>query len=134
MYPSGTLFRFPSGRIVGVAMQTSPLSPIPQSRRSGRVRPTPRSAPIRLLIGDSDGEFRRALRASFAADPRIEVVGEADDGELALELLRALRPDVALLDEDMDSFGGAAIARVVKGELPDVRVVVMTRAAVVARR
>jgi DNA-binding NarL/FixJ family response regulator len=74
------------------------------------------------------------LRASFAADPRIEVVGEADDGELALELLRALRPDVALLDEDMDSFGGVAIARVVKGELPDVRVVVMTRAAVVARR
>jgi DNA-binding NarL/FixJ family response regulator len=74
------------------------------------------------------------LRASFAADPRIEVVGEADDGELALDLLRSLRPDVALLDADLDSVGGAAIARVVKGELPDIRVVVMTRAAVVARR
>ena len=98
--------------------------------RSGRVLPA-RSASeaprIRVLIGDSDSEFRRALRASFAADPRIEVVGEADDGELALQLLRWLRPDVALLDEDMPSFGGAAIARVLRFEQPEVRVVVMTR-------
>jgi len=98
--------------------------------RSGRVLPA-RSASeaprIRVLIGDSDSEFRRALRASFAADPRIEVVGEADDGELALQLLRWLRPDVALLDEDMPSFGGAAIARVLSPELPKIRVVVLTR-------
>jgi two-component system, NarL family, response regulator DesR len=84
-------------------------------------------SPVRVLIGDSDGEFRRALRASLAADPSIDVIGEADDGELALELLRRLRPDVALIDEDMPSFGGAAIARVLRSELPDTRVVVMTR-------
>ena len=79
------------------------------------------------MIGDSDGRFRRALRASLSADPRIELVGEADDGELALQLLRRLRPDVALVDEDMPCFGGAAIARILRSELPETRIVVMTR-------
>jgi DNA-binding NarL/FixJ family response regulator len=87
-----------------------------------------------LLIGDSDTEFRRALRVSLAADPSVEVVGEADDGDLALQLLRLLRPDVALIDEDMPSFGGAAIARVLRSELPETRVVVMTRQQFRGRR
>lgn len=112
-------------------MRTSPISPTPAELRSGRVLPAPRSrseaAPVRVLIGDSDGEFRRALRASFSTDPRIDVVGEADDGALALQLARWLRPNVALIDEDMPSFGGAAIARVLRSELPEPRVVVLTR-------
>jgi DNA-binding NarL/FixJ family response regulator len=87
-----------------------------------------------VLIGDDDTAFRHALRASFDTDPRIEVVGEADDGAEALELLRRLRPDVALVDEDMPSFGGAAIARVIRTELPETRVVVLTRATAWARR
>jgi DNA-binding NarL/FixJ family response regulator len=119
-------------------VQTSPLTPTPQPLRSGSVRPAPRSgsdtAPIRLLIGDGDDAFRRSLRASLATDPRIDVVGEADDGDLALRLLRSLRPDVALLDEDMPSFGGAAIARVIRSELPETRVVVMTRRQPEVRR
>src|SRR5258705_1728578 len=112
-------------------MQTNSSPPTPPELRSGRTSHASRSdstaAPIRVLLGDSDGEFRRALRARFSADPHIEVVGEADDGELALQLLRRLRPDVALLDEDMPCFGGAAIARVIRSEVPETRVVVMTR-------
>ncbi len=112
-------------------VQTSPFSPTPPELRSGRSLPAPRSdsatPPIRLLIGDADRDFRRALRASFAADPRLEVVGDADDRAMALQLLRRLRPDVALVDEDMPSFGGAAIARIVRSELPETRVVVLTR-------
>jgi DNA-binding NarL/FixJ family response regulator len=113
-------------------MQTSPSTPTPPTLRSGRVPPTPRSSgepqPIRLLIGDGDHEFRRAIRARFATDPRIEVVGEADDGDLALQLIRCLRPDVALLDESLSSFGGAAVARVLRSEVPETRIVVLTRA------
>jgi len=41
---------------------------------------------------------------------------------------------VALLDEDLPSFGGAAIARILKTELPETRVVVLTRATAGARR
>lgn len=112
-------------------MQINPISPFPPPLRSGRVHPAARSAsepaPIRLLIGDADSEFRRTLRASLATDPRFEVVGEADDGAIALHLLRRLRPDVALLDEDMPSFGGAAVARILRLELPGTRVVILTR-------
>ena len=112
-------------------MQISHFSPTPPELRSGRIPHAPRSdahtARIRLVIGDSDGEFRRTLRAGLLLDPGIEVVGETDDGEAALHMLRRLRPDVALLDEDMPAFGGAAIARVLRAELPETRVVVMTR-------
>jgi DNA-binding NarL/FixJ family response regulator len=112
-------------------MQTSHFSPIPPYQRSGPTHPAARSATedrtIRLLIGDGDDTFRRGLRASFAVDPRVEVVGEASDGAQALELLRRLRPDVALVDEDMPSFGGAAIARIIRTELPNTRVVILTR-------
>jgi len=78
--------------------------------------------------------FRRALRASIASDPGIDVVGETDDGAQALKLLRWLRPDVALVDEDMPSFGGATIARILRTEQPETRVVVLTRATAGARR
>jgi DNA-binding NarL/FixJ family response regulator len=112
-------------------MQTSHFSPIPQRQRSGPTLPAARSAAqprtIRVLIGDADQAFRRGLRASLAVDPRVEVVGEACDGEQALALLRRLRPDVALVDEDMPSFGGAAIARIIRTELPNTRVVILTR-------
>lgn len=82
---------------------------------------------IRVVIGDSHGGFRRNLRDALTTQPDIEVVGEADDGELALNLVRRLRPSVAVLDEDLPSLGGAAVARVLRSELPEVRVVILTR-------
>ena len=108
-------------------------SPHPPTRRDGRtdasVRPAapPHDSPVRLFIGDGDNEFRTLIRATAAADPRFDVVGEAEDGELALRLLRWLRPDVALLDADLPSFGGSAIARILATEIPELRVVVLTR-------
>ena len=59
----------------------------------------------------------------------MDVVGETDDGELALQLVRRLRPNVALLDEDLPSLGGGAVARVLAAELPEVRVVILTAAS-----
>jgi DNA-binding NarL/FixJ family response regulator len=65
----------------------------------------------------------------LAAEPGVDIVGESDDGADALRLIRWARPDVALLDEDLPSFGGAAISRILRNELPETRVVVLTRAA-----
>lgn len=81
---------------------------------------------IRVVIGDGHDTFRRDLCATLAAEPDIDVVGEADDGEIALRLVRCLLPAVAVLDEDMPGLGGAAVARVLASELPDVRVVILT--------
>ena len=81
---------------------------------------------IRVVLGGDQSGARRALYEMLVAQPDVELVGVADDGETALRLLRSLRPDVALLDEDMASFGGGAVARVLARELPDVKVVVLT--------
>lgn len=81
---------------------------------------------IRVVLGADRGSARRALYELLVAQPDIELVGVADDGEVALRLLRSLRPDVALLDEDMDAFSGGAVARLLASELPDLRVVVLT--------
>ena len=72
--------------------------------------------------GDEAAEFRSTI--STTSD--IEIIGETDDGLRALELLRILRPHVALLDADLPSLGGNAVARVLADELPDVHVVVLT--------
>lgn len=81
---------------------------------------------IRVVLGGDSSRARRALYELLVSQPDLELVGVADDGEVALGLLRSLRPDVALLDEDMASFGGNAVARVLARELPDLQVVVLT--------
>ncbi len=84
---------------------------------------------IRVVLGGDRGDARRALYEVLVAQPDIELVGMADDGETALHLLRSLRPDVALLDEDMAAFGGGAVARVLASELPGLQFVVLTAPA-----
>lgn len=84
-------------------------------------------ARIRIVLSDDGTESRRALHALLAVQPDIDVVGFVDDGDVALRLLRLLKPDIALLDEDMAAFGAAAVARVLAPELPELRVVVLTK-------
>ena len=84
------------------------------------------SGRIRVVLGGDSSRARRALYELLVNQPDMELVGVADDGEMALRILRSLRPDVALLDEDMASFGGNAVARVLARELPDLQIVVLT--------
>jgi DNA-binding NarL/FixJ family response regulator len=81
---------------------------------------------IRLLIADDHPVVRDGLSGMFAAEPGVEVVGEASDGAEAIRLAEALRPDVILMDLQMPGVDGlAAIAELAKRGVT-ARVLVLT--------
>ncbi|HEU5353593.1 MAG TPA: response regulator transcription factor [Actinocrinis sp.] len=66
---------------------------------------------IRVLIADDQTLVRSGLRAIIESEPGMEVVGEAGDGAEAVEAVRRLRPDVALMDIRMPRLDGVAATR-----------------------
>ncbi|WP_328775651.1 response regulator transcription factor [Streptomyces goshikiensis] len=73
--------------------------------------PAPAPAPVTLLIADDDEVTRSGLRLLLAAQPGIEVVGEAADGVEAVERALLLRPDVILMDVRMPRRNGIEATR-----------------------
>jgi DNA-binding NarL/FixJ family response regulator len=70
---------------------------------------------IRVLIADDQPLVRAGLSALVNMEPDLEVVGEATDGNEALEMARRLRPDVACLDIRMPGLDGISVARALSG-------------------
>lgn len=81
---------------------------------------------IRVLIADDHKLVRQGLRFLLSQEPGIEVAGEAADGIVALETIRALRPDVVLLDLFMPRMDGMAVLRAIGEERLTVSVLVLT--------
>ena len=81
---------------------------------------------IRLLVVDDHPVVRAGLRMLLAAQPDMEVVGEAVDGESAVERALALMPDVVVMDVAMEGMDGLAATREIVSRLPRTRVVVLT--------
>ena len=69
------------------------------------------SAPIRVVIVDDQGMVRAGFTSLLATEPDIEVVGDAGDGEAAVELVSRLVPDVTLMDIRMPVLDGIAATR-----------------------
>jgi len=77
----------------------------------------------RLLVCDDAPEIRAMLRATLADHPTLELVGEAEHGEQAIELAISRAPDGVLMDVEMPGLGGIDATRRIRALLPETRVV-----------
>ena len=82
--------------------------------------------PIRVLIADDHRLFSEALEAILAAEPEIEVVGFARDGEQAVEQALALKPDVILMDIAMPGVDGVEATKRIRKNLKRACVLMLT--------
>jgi DNA-binding NarL/FixJ family response regulator len=81
---------------------------------------------IRVLVADDQAAVREGLATLLDLTPGIEVVGEARDGEQAVQLVAEHGPDVVLMDLHMPGTDGIAATERISREHPDTRVVVLT--------
>jgi NarL family two-component system response regulator LiaR len=81
---------------------------------------------IRILIADDHAVVREGLRTLIGTEPGMEVVGEAEDGVKAVQMVRTLRPDVVLLDMVMPHKDGLEVIDEIKREDPGARILVLT--------
>jgi DNA-binding NarL/FixJ family response regulator len=88
--------------------------------------PVEAPARIKVLLVDDHAVVRRGLHGFFELLDDIEVVGEAEDGRQAVELVAEREPDVVLMDLLMPVMDGIAATAVIKGAYPDVEVVALT--------
>jgi NarL family two-component system response regulator LiaR len=82
--------------------------------------------PIRVLVADDHAIVRKGICALLATEEGIEVVGEAADGQRAIEQVERLKPDVVLMDLVMPGVDGLAATRRINAGWPETRILVLT--------
>jgi two-component system, NarL family, nitrate/nitrite response regulator NarL len=106
-----------------------PDRPSAEPSRSGdpppSAEPPPSADAVRVAVADDHPMFRAGVVASLREVPGIDLVGEASDAPAAVELARALLPDVMLLDIAMPG-GGLVAASGIKAACPVTRIVMLT--------
>ncbi len=81
---------------------------------------------IRLLLADDHTVLRAGLKALFNAQPDMEVVAEASDGEEAIRMSRELSPDVVLMDISMPGINGFKATSEIRKQNPAVKILALT--------
>ena len=81
---------------------------------------------LRVLLADDHAVVREGLKALLMAQPDIEVVGEAADGQAAWMMAAELHPDVVVMDISMPEMGGAAATKLIRRDCPGTRVLALT--------
>ena len=82
--------------------------------------------PTRVLVADDHSMFRQGLVAMLAENDGMEIVGQASRGDEALQMIRDLRPDVAILDVSMPGATGIEVAQELTTARSSTRVVLLT--------
>lgn len=81
---------------------------------------------VKLLLADDHKVVRRGLRALLKDQADLEVVGEADNGRLAVQGARELSPDVVIMDAAMPDLNGAGATRQITAACPGVKVIALS--------
>lgn len=97
---------------------------IPAVRESGPGSPSaPDAVVIRVVLVDDHAMVRQGLRSFLEQFPEIQVIGEAQEGEEAVQLVQHLRPDVVIMDVNMPGTNGVAVTRRISREWPDIKII-----------
>lgn len=82
---------------------------------------------IRLIITEDEPLFRELLLRTLSTEPRLEVVGTAEDAETAIRLSRKVKPDVAIMDIELPGeMDGIEAALIIKRERPETGIVILS--------
>jgi DNA-binding NarL/FixJ family response regulator len=87
-------------------------------------------ADIRILICDDHEVVRKGLAFVLRQEPDFEIIGEAQDGNEVLAKARGLKPDLLLLDWKMPGTDGIITARIIRQQMPEIRILVLSGAPV----
>ena len=81
---------------------------------------------LSIVIADDHPMFRVGMRETIESEPGFKVVGEAGDGEQAMEMISRMHPAIAILDVSMPKLDGLALARKLVAQEPSVGVILVT--------
>jgi CheY-like chemotaxis protein len=101
-----------------------PTAAVPPGRaRAGRPASAVVGRNIRVLLADDHTVMREGLAGLLGREPDIEIVGQAPDGKVAVEMAAELLPDVILMDMSMPELDGLEATRAIHNDYPGIRVI-----------
>lgn len=85
-----------------------------------------RSRPTPILLADDHPTFRLGLKQIVGSDDSFSIIGEAGDGEVALDLIREQSPEIAVVDWDMPGMNGLDLVKHVRSEQLPTQIIILT--------